>query len=98
MAFEDIGPVEALLGGGARAWTEAADHGALVMGQSMSVFVVFSCETLLIVFACQDGAFFWSFRLVGKHVCLQIFENLATVRVRASTLFSALLIELGDGT
>lgn len=94
MSFEDIGSVEALLCGRAGARAKTADHGALVMGQSMSILVVLSGKALLVVFTCQDGTFLWSLGLVSQHVCFQVFEDFAAISMGASTLLSALVIKL----
>src|SRR5438105_18487 len=95
MPLEDIGAVKALLSGRPRARTEAADHGALVMGEGMPVFVIFSGKSLLIVLAIRDGAFFWSLGLVCQHMGLEVFKDSSTVPVWASSFLVAFFIELG---
>jgi hypothetical protein len=98
VSLENIGPVEALLGGRARAWAEAAHHGTLVMGQGVSIFVILACKTFLVVLASQDGTFLGSLGLMGQHVGLEILENLSALRVRAATLFSTVFSRFRDRT
>ena len=56
MSLENIGTIEALLRRGSIARTEAAHHGALVMGKSMPVLVILSRESLDVVVTCLNGA------------------------------------------
>ena len=74
MPLEDVGAVEALLRCAARAWAEAAYHGALVVGKSVPVLVVLPCKAFGVVLARRDRALLWSLVLVGEHVCLQVLE------------------------
>ena len=92
MALEDVGAVEALLCGGARAWAEAADHCSLVVSQCMAVLIVFARESLGVVLASRNGTLLWPFRLMSKHVCLEILEDAATVWVWAATLLVDLVV------
>ena len=95
MSFEDIGSVEALLRWRSRPGTKATDHGSLVVGQGVSIFVVLSCKALLVVFTSQDGTFLGTFGLMCEHVGLQVFEDFAALGMRASSLFPTFLIQLG---
>ncbi|KAG9796151.1 hypothetical protein KCU88_g160, partial [Aureobasidium melanogenum] len=64
MSLENVGAVEALLGGSARPRTKSAYHGTLVMGQGMSVLVILPSEALLVVLTCHDGTFLGPFSLM----------------------------------
>lgn len=98
MSLEDVGSVEALFGWRPRSWAEAADHGAFVVGQGVSVLIVLSSEAFLVIFTGQDGAFFGPFRLMGQHMSLEVLEDFATVGVGTSSLLAALIVLLrGDG-
>lgn len=92
MALEDVGSIEALFGGGARAGTETADHCAFVVGEGVAVFVVFARESLGVVFAGHYGAFFGSLGLVGEHVCFEIFEDATAVGEWAAAFFFGVII------
>jgi len=92
VSLEDVGSVEALFGGRAGARAKSAHHSALVMGQCVSVFVVFAGKPFLIVFTGQDWAFLRSLGLMCKHVSFQVFEDFAAIRMRASTFLPTLLI------
>lgn len=94
VALEDIRPIERLLRRGPRARAEAANHGPFVVGQSMSVLVVLARESFDMVLACNDRAFLGSFRLMGEHVGLEIFEDSSAVWVRASPLLFAVIINV----
>ena len=94
MALEDVGTVEALFRCGSWAWTETANHSTLVVGKSVSVFVIFPCKSLDVVFAGCDRALLWSLILVSEHVCLQILENTSAFWDRAKTLLSTLVVKV----
>jgi hypothetical protein len=61
------------------------------MGQGMSVFVVFSCETLDVVVAGLDWALFWALILVSEHMRLQILENFSALWICAAALLTLFL-------
>lgn len=92
MSLEDVRAVEALLGRRAGARAEAAHHGPLVVGQGVAVLVVFASEALGVVLTGDDRTFLRPFGLVGEHVGLQVLEDAATVRVRASPFLFDLVI------
>lgn len=94
VSLEDVGPVEALFYRRARARAETAYHGTLVMGQGVSILVVFSRKAFLIVLTVQDWTFFWPFRLMCQHMGFQILEDSAAVGMRTSPLFLDLCIVL----
>lgn len=96
VAFENVGSVEALLGGRPRTWAEATHHGPLVVSQGVSVLVVFAGEALDVVFARHNGALLRSLGLVREHVGLEVLEDSATVWMGAAALLLALLISLGS--
>jgi len=85
MSFEHICAVEALLGRAARAWTETADHGSLVVCQSVSVLVVLARKAFSVVLARRDRTLLRALILVCEHVRLEVLEVSATRRVRAET-------------
>ena len=93
MPLENVCAVEALLSG--RAWTrtETAYHSPFIMGQCMSILVVFPCEALLVILASRDRALLWPLRLMGKHVCLEVLEDSTAFGNRAKTLFFAFLFD-----
>jgi hypothetical protein len=62
------------------------------MGQGVAILVVFASEALGVVLASRDWALLRPFRLVSEHVCLEIFEDAATVRVWATALLVDLII------
>lgn len=66
MAFEDIGAVEGFFHGGAGAGTEAANHGAFIVGEGVALAVVFAGEAFLGVFAGRDWTLLGTSELVGK--------------------------------
>lgn len=68
MPLEDIGAIKALLRRRSRAWAETANHGSLVMRQSVPVFVVLACETLDVVLAGLDGTLLRSLSLMREHM------------------------------
>jgi hypothetical protein len=84
--LEYIRSVERLLCGRSRARAEATYHGALVMGQGVSVLVVFAGKALDVILAGLDGALLGTFILMREHVCLEILENFAAVGICASLL------------
>jgi hypothetical protein len=98
MSLEHISAVKALLSCGPRARTEAANHGTLIMRQSVSVLVVLASKSLDMVLACLDGALLGSLSLVSEHVGLQILERAATVRDWADTLFLVFFAKLVAAT
>lgn len=51
MTLEDICSVEALFRGGSGPRAKPANHGTLVVGQSVTVLVVFTSETFGVVLA-----------------------------------------------
>lgn len=65
-----------------------------VMGQGVSVLVVFARKSFVVIFAGDDGAFLRSLGLVGQHMRFEILEDLATVGMWASTFLGALLTRL----
>lgn len=81
MSLENIRAVEGLFCRGSRPRAETTYHRTLVVGKSVAIFVVFSCEALDVVIASLNGAFLWTLILVSEHVRLQIFENLSAVWV-----------------
>ena len=90
MSLENISAVEALLGSAAAAWAEAADHGPRIVGQSVSVLVVFSSEPLCVVFARGDWALLGPFVLMRQHVSLEILDVSATCCNRAQSFVGIL--------
>lgn len=90
--LEDIGAVERLLRSRAGSRTETAHHGTLVVSQGVAVLVVLASEALDVILAGLDGTLLGSLVLVGEHVCLEVLEDLATVRVGASLLLLASLV------
>lgn len=94
MSLKNICTIEALLRGGTRAGAEAAHHRALVMGQSVSVLVVLSRKAFVMVLTSDDGALLGSLGLMGQQVSFEILEDLATIRMRASTLFGTFFTRL----
>jgi hypothetical protein len=59
MSLEEIDPFKAPFCSRTRHWTEGADHGAIVVGQDMSLLVIFASETSVVIFAAQSGTFSW---------------------------------------
>ena len=86
MPLEDIRTVKALLSRAARAWTETAYHGSLVVCQCVAVLVVLAREAFSVVFASRDRTLLGALILVCEHVCLEVFEVPATCRVWAEAL------------
>ena len=86
MSLEDIGPVEALFGCAATAWTEAAHHCAFVVCQGMSVLVILPSEAFRVILAGWDGTFFRPFVLVREHVRLEILDMTTACRYRTQSL------------
>jgi len=85
VTLEDIGAVEGLLTGSARARAETTNDGSLVVGSDeMSVAVILSGKATLVELASRDGTLLRTLVLVREHVCLQILVQLATVWVWAS--------------
>lgn len=84
VTLEHIGAVEALFGSFTAVGTEAADHGALVVGQGVSVLVVFASETFLVVLARHDRTLFRALGLVCEEMSFEILEEPTTIRVCAS--------------
>jgi hypothetical protein len=64
------------------------------MRKSVSVLVILSGETFSVILAGLYGAFLWSFRLVSKHMGLQVLEHPAAVRDRAKTSFTISFIQI----
>lgn len=93
MSLEHVRAIEALFGGGTGSRAESADHVAFIMGESVTILVIFSSESFLMVDARGDRTLFWSLGLVGEHVRFEIFERSATVRMWASCSLPAILIE-----
>lgn len=93
MPLEDVCSVEALLGSRARARTEPTDHGTLVVGQSVSILVVFACEALEVVFTGDNGTLLRSLGLVGEHVGSQVSKDTSTVRMGTSVRLPAFIVE-----
>ena len=60
MPLEEIDPDKGFFCSRTRRWTEGANYRASVMSQNMSLFVIFASEASVMVFATQDGAFFWA--------------------------------------
>lgn len=83
MPLEDVCAVEALFCRTTGAGAESADHGTLVVGQSVSVLVVLASEPFGVVLASGNRALLRALVLVSEHVCLEVFEMPATSRVRA---------------
>ena len=97
MTLEDIGAIETFLGSRARTRAESAHHGPFIMRQCMSVFVILPSEALLVVIASYNRTFFRPFRLMGKHVGLQVFEKPATVEIRTTASFLTIFIKSNAG-
>ena len=83
MSLEDIGTVEALLGRATTTRAETAHHGAFVVGEGVSVLVVFTSESLDVVFARRDRAFLRAFVLVCEHMRLEVLDMSAAGGDRA---------------
>lgn len=94
MALENIGPVEALLGWGARAGTEAAHHSSFIMGQGVPILIVLAGEALVMVSAGHDWALFRTLGLMCEHMRLEITECSPAVREGTSALLAALLLSV----
>ena len=60
----------------------------------MPVFVVLSCESLLVVFAVYDRALLGSLQLVSKHMSFKILEDPAAIRKRTSALLFIVIVEI----
>jgi hypothetical protein len=58
----------------------------------MAVLIVFARESLGVVLASRNGTLLWPFRLVSKHVCLQVLEDATTVWVWAATFLVNLVV------
>lgn len=58
----------------------------------MTVLVVFTGKALDVVLTVRDGALLGPLGLVSEHMGLQIFEESATVWVRAAPLLLGLVI------
>ena len=86
MPLEDIRTVEALLSRAARAWTETAYHGSLVVRQCVAVLVVLAREAFGVVFASRDRTLLRALILVCEHVCLEVLEVPSTCGVWAEAL------------
>lgn len=86
VSLEYICSVERLFGRRPRARAEAANHGALVVGQCVAVLVVFAGKTLDVVFAGLDGTLLGSLILVSEHVRLEVLEYLAAIGIGAPLL------------
>ncbi len=97
MTLEDVSAIETLLGSRARSRAESAHHVALVMGQGMSILIVLAGKALLVVVACHNRTFFRPFRLMGKHVRLQVLEQPATVNVWTTAPFPTIFVESNAG-
>jgi hypothetical protein len=65
VSLEDIDPVKAPFSNRTRQRAERADHGALEVGQDMSLLVILANETSAMIFAAQDRAFSWAW-IVGR--------------------------------
>jgi hypothetical protein len=94
VSLEDVGAVKRLLSCRTGARTEPAHHGTLVMGESVPILIVFSCEPFEMVFAGCDWALLRPFILVGEHVGFEILEDASTFWQRAETLRSAFLVNV----
>ena len=92
MPFEDIGPVEALLGHRTGAGTEAADHVALVVREGVSIAIVPARKALLVILARHDRALFGPLGLMGEHMGLEVADVAAAIGVRASAFRLAVLV------
>jgi len=88
MALEHVRPVEALLGSGPGPRTEATDHGTLIMGQRVPIFIIFPGETFDVIIARGDWALLRPLILVGEHMRLQILKDLAAFWVGTSSFFT----------
>jgi len=64
------------------------------MGESMSIFVIFSSEAFMVIITGYDRALFWTFRLVRQHVRLEVLEDSSTIRIRAAPFLVVLVIQL----
>jgi len=85
VTLEDIGAVEGLLTGSARARAETANDGSLVVSSDeMSIAVILSGKATLVELAGRNGTLLRTLVLVREHVCLQVLVKLATVWVWAS--------------
>lgn len=93
MSLEDICPIEALFRCRARAGTKVANHGALVVRQSVPVFVILAREAFRVVLAGYDGALLWSLGLMRQHVGFQILEESTAFWVGASATLSAVFFK-----
>lgn len=80
VALEHIGAVEALLRCRAAARTETTNHGALVVGECVSVLVVLPREALGVILASGNWALLGPLVLVSEHVRLEILEDTAAFR------------------
>lgn len=94
MPLEDIGSVKALLRCRSAARTEAADHSALVVCESVPVLVVLPCESLDVVLAGGDRALLRALAAVREHVGLEVLEHASTFWQRAHALRQHLFIKI----
>jgi hypothetical protein len=95
MTLEYIGAVEALFSRRSGTGTESTHHCPFVMGQCVSIFVIFACKPLEVVFAVDDRAFFRSLALVGQHVSPEILEGSAAVGPGASSFLATFIFYIG---
>jgi len=66
--------------------------------QGMAILVMSSRETLVVVRATEDRAFFRPFSLVCKHVSFQVFEPPSAFLNWALIFFSAIFLAIFSGT
>ena len=61
------------------------------MGEGMPILVVLAGEALDVIVASLNRALLWSLVLVSQHVCFQVFKDLSTLGIGASSLLFGLL-------
>lgn len=74
--LEDIGTIERLFSRRSRARAESTDHRPLVVGQSVSVFVIFAREALDMIITCLNGTLFRPLILVSDLVSFHVLKFL----------------------
>lgn len=97
MAFEDVRAIEAFLRSGTRTGAKPAYHRALVMGQGMTILVVFPSKAFQMILASEDWTLFRPLRLMRQHVSFEILEQSAALRVWTSAPFLAFIVKSGAG-
>ena len=91
VSLEDIRSVEALFGGRSRARAESTHHITLVVGEGVSILIVFAGEPFLMVRTGRNWALFRPLRLMGQHMCFQVFEQSAAAWMKTSIALASVV-------